>query len=99
MAWNGQSPWRPEYLMITTRDEKGNKALTGGMMIRQMPEQQGIMNYIDVKSVDDYSAKVTQLGGQVKMSKTAVPGLGYFAICTDTENNAFAIWETDISAK
>jgi uncharacterized protein len=47
------------------------------MMIRQMPEQQGITNYIDVKSVDDYSAKVTQLGGQVKMSKTAVPGLGY----------------------
>jgi hypothetical protein len=33
------------------------------------------------------------------MSKTAVPGLGYFAICTDTENNAFAIWEADSTAK
>lgn len=68
-------------------------------MKRQMPEQQGMTNYIDVESVDEYSAKVTQLGGQVKMSKTAVPGLGYFAICTDTEKNAFAIWEADSTAK
>ena len=85
--------------MITTMDDKGNKALTGGMMKRMMPEQQGITNYIDVKSVDAYSAKVAQLGGQVRMSKTPVPGLGYFAVCTDTENNGFAIWETDSAAK
>lgn len=38
--------------MITTMDYRGNKALTGGMMKRQMPEQQGITNYVDVKSVD-----------------------------------------------
>jgi uncharacterized protein len=99
--WPGSEnlPGGPEYLMITTTDDKGNKALTGGMMKRQMPEQQGITNYVDVKSIDEYSAKVAQLGGQVKMSKTAVPGLGYFAICTDTEKNAFAIWETDSTAK
>ncbi|MFZ1877936.1 MAG: hypothetical protein WAU25_12980 [Nitrososphaeraceae archaeon] len=42
---------------------------------------------------------MAQLGGQVRMSKTPVPGLGYFAICTDTENNGFAIWETDSAAK
>ena len=92
-------PGGPEYLMITTMDDKGNKALTGGMMKRQMPEQQGITNYVDVKSVDEFSARVAQLGGLVKMSKTAVPGLGYFAIWTDTENNAFAIWEADRTAK
>lgn len=81
-----------EYWMITTVDDKGNKALTGGMMKRQMPQQQGITNYIDVKSVQEYSAKVEQLGGKVRMPKTPVPGMGYFAICTDTENNGFAIW-------
>jgi predicted enzyme related to lactoylglutathione lyase len=99
--WPGAEdlPGGPEYLMITTMDDKGNKALTGGMMKREMPEQQGITNYLDVKSVDAYSAKVAQLGGQVRMSKTPVPGLGYFAICTDTENNGFAIWETDSAAK
>ena len=61
--WPGAEdlPGGPEYLMITTMDDKGNKALTGGMMKRKMPEQQGITNYIDVKSVDAYSAKVAQL--------------------------------------
>jgi hypothetical protein len=33
------------------------------------------------------------------LPKTAVPGIGYFAVCLDTEDNIFAIWETDDSAK
>ena len=87
-----------EYWMITTTDDKGNKALGGGMMKRKMPQQPNI-NYIDVKSVDEYSSKVENLGGKVVVSKSAVPGMGYFAVCLDTENNAFAIWESSGSAK
>jgi uncharacterized protein len=87
-----------EYWMITTTDEKGDKALGGGMMKRQGP-QQPIINYIDVKSVDEYSSKVQQLGGKVHVPKMAVPGMGYLAVCLDTENNAFGIWETNESAK
>jgi predicted enzyme related to lactoylglutathione lyase len=41
---------------------------------------------------------VQQLGGKVHVPKTAVPGMGYFVICLDTENNAFGIWETNESA-
>jgi len=88
-----------EYWMITTTDDKGNKSLTGGMMNRQNPQQQGITNYINVKSVQEHSSMVEQLGGKVIMQKTPVPGMGYFAVCTDTENNTFAIWEADDSAK
>jgi predicted enzyme related to lactoylglutathione lyase len=87
-----------EYWMVTTTDDKWNKALGGGMMKRQMPEQQ-ITNYIDVKSVDEYSSKVKNLGGKVVAPKKAVPGMGYFALCLDTENNSFAIWESNESAK
>ena len=87
-----------EYWLITTTDDKGNNALGGGIMKRQGP-QQPIINHIDVKSVDEYSSKVQQLGGKVHVPKTAVPGMGYFAICLDTENNAFGIWETNESAK
>lgn len=88
-----------EYFIISTVDDKGNKALSGGMMKRQNPQQQGITNYIDVKSVDEYSTKVEQLGGKVMIPKKPVPGMGYFAICSDTENNSFGIWETDANAK
>ena len=94
---NSSSP-DMEYWMITTTDEKGNKALGGGMMKRKMPQQPNI-NYIDVKSVDEYASKVEKIGGKVVVSKMAVPGMGYFAVCVDTENNAFAIWESDESAK
>jgi predicted enzyme related to lactoylglutathione lyase len=99
--WSGSEnmPEGMEYWMITTTDDKGNKSLTGGMMNRQNPQQQGITNYINVKSVQEHSSKVEQLGGKVNMQKTPVPGMGYFAVCTDTENNIFAIWETDDSAK
>lgn len=88
-----------EYLMITTTDEKGNKSLTGGMMKRQNPQQQGITNYIDVNSVDEYSTKIEKLGGKVVVPKMPVAGMGYFAVCLDTENNSFGIWETDSTAK
>ncbi|HYT44838.1 MAG TPA: VOC family protein [Methylomirabilota bacterium] len=87
-----------EYWMVTTTDDKGNKALGGGMMKRQMPEQQ-VTNYINVKSVDEYSSKVKKLGGKVVAPKKAVPGMGYFVLCLDTENNSFAIWESNDSAK
>jgi predicted enzyme related to lactoylglutathione lyase len=68
------------------------------MIKRQMPQQPNI-NYIDVKSVDEYSSKVEKIGGKVVVYKRAVQGMGYFAVCLDTENNAFAIWESSESAK
>jgi predicted enzyme related to lactoylglutathione lyase len=87
-----------EYWLITTTDDKGNKALGGGMMKRQMPEHK-VTNYIGVKSVDEYKSKVEKLGGKVLAPKHTVPGMGYFALCLDTENNPFAIWESNESAK
>jgi predicted enzyme related to lactoylglutathione lyase len=68
-------------------------------MKRHAPEQQGILNYIDVKSVDEYSAKVKQLGGVVKVPKMAILKMGYMAVCSDTENNTFGLFENDTSAK
>jgi len=87
-----------EYWMVTTTDDKGNKALCGGMIKRVQPEQQ-ITNYINVRSVDEYSEKVEKLGGRVVAPKHAVPRMGYFAICLDTENNCFSIWESNEAAK
>jgi hypothetical protein len=88
-----------EYLIITTTDHKGNKSIGGGMMKRQNSQQQGMTNYIDVKSVDEHSDRVMQLGGKVVIPKKPIAGMGYFAVCLDTENNTFGIWETDPNAK
>jgi hypothetical protein len=103
--WRGLLGWELEdakefegYTMIRTRMGDGSPGIGGGMVMRQHPEQQ-IMNYFDVKSVEEYVELAKSLGGKVIMEKTAVPGMGWFAVCMDTENNVFGLWEDDESAK
>lgn len=68
-----------EFWIITTTDDKGNKALGGGIMKRQMPEHR-VTNYIGVRSVDEYSSKVEKLGGKISASKDAVLGMSYIVL-------------------
>jgi len=70
----------------------------GGLMKRQHPSHT-ITNYIGVPSVTEFMAEVEKLGGSICRPKTAVPRVGYFAICQDTENNTFALWEMNPKAK
>lgn len=58
-----------------------------------------ITNFIDVNSVDEYSSKIEKLGGKIVVPKMAVPGMWYFVVCHDTENNSFGIWEYNESPK
>ena len=85
-----------DYLHIETGGADASP--DGGLMKRMHPEQT-ITSYISVPSVTRYMAKVEKLGGSICKEKTAVPGMGYFAICKDTENNTFAIWEMNPKAK
>ena len=80
------------YYGITTGEE--GKSVMGGMMDRQQ-EGQPILNYIDCDCVETYSNRVKKLGGQVVMEKSPVEGMGWFAICLDSENNVFGLWECD----
>ena len=70
-----------------------SSALGGGLIKRQDPQQLNL-NYISVPSIDEYSKKVDELGGKVVMPKTEITGYGFFGVCIDTENNAFALWES-----
>ena len=70
----------------------------GGLMPRKHPGHT-VTNYVKVPSVTRFMAKVKKLGGDVCVPKTAVPKMGYFAICKDTENNMFAGWEMNPKAK
>ena len=92
------TPEGMENWTVTTTDDKGNQALGGGMSKRAMSQQQ-ITNFIDVKSVDEYTSKAEKLGGKVVVPKTVVPGMGYYAVCVDTENNSFGIFESNENAK
>ena len=89
-------PTQKPYWLIDTGGDDASR--NGGMMERQHPEHE-ITNYVAVPSVDHAAAKVKKLGGKICMEKTAVPEMGYFVVCNDTENNMFALWEPDEKAK
>ncbi|UVS70562.1 VOC family protein [Nitrososphaera viennensis] len=82
-----------EYWIFRTGKEGSGEHVMSGAIMKRMQPDHSITNYVNVDSVAEYEKKIEKLGGKVKVPKTEVPGMGWFAICTDTENNTFALWE------
>lgn len=91
--WDGPE----DYWLITTGSE-GEPGIDGALMRRQAPGQ-GPINTVEVSSVDDFVARITENGGEVVMPKMAIPTVGYLAYCKDTEGNVFGIMQSDPAAK
>lgn len=92
--WDG--PSTKEYWLVSTGAEE-QPGIDGGLFKRE-----GSVNYvntIDVPSVDDYIARITEHGGSVVVPKTTIPGVGYLVYCQDTENNVFGIMQAEESAQ
>jgi len=85
-------PGPMEYYGIMTTNSEGAPALGGGMG-KKNEWDTGMVNYIGVGSIAYSSAKVVELGGEVIMPRTEVPGYGFLAVCVDTEGNRFGLWE------
>lgn len=80
-------------------DTGGKDASPDGGIFPRMHPKQTITVYVSVPLLDKAIAKVKKLGGTICAGKTAVPGMGYFAICADQEENVFALWEMNERAK
>jgi uncharacterized protein len=82
-----------EYWMFARgANNKGEQTIGGGVMKRKMPScHEPITIHIAVKSVNEYTKRVEELGGKVIKPKTEVRSYGWFAVCMDTENNIFAL--------
>ena len=94
--WSSQAG--PEYWSVSTvrPDGKGSIRLgTNGGILRLQHAGHVPVKYVSVESVDQYIRKATLLGGKELLPKTPVPGMGWFAWLSDTEGNAFGIWQSD----
>src|SRR5206468_3901266 len=80
-------------------DTGGADASPDGALKKRKHPQEPVVNYVSVDSVNKFADKIAKLGGKISMAKTAVPQMGYFAVCQDTEGNPLGIWETDANAK
>ncbi len=59
----------------------------------------GMTNTITVPSVDEFSKKIIEKGGQLICAKMPIPKIGWIAQGMDTEGNIFGIIEMDEKAK
>jgi predicted enzyme related to lactoylglutathione lyase len=88
----------PEYWGVTTR-KKGEDGIDGGLMKRNMPGQP-FANYVGVKSIEDFLAKIESNGGSLVMPRQEIgPGMGAFAVFKDTEGNMMGLYEPAPVAK
>ena len=53
---------------------------------------------MSVDSIEDATAKIVAEGGKILQDKAAVPSMGWFATCEDTEGNKIGLFTNDTSA-
>jgi predicted enzyme related to lactoylglutathione lyase len=85
-----------DYWLITTGEN--GVGINGGLARRQEGMPANTTNTIDVPSVDEYVAKVTEAGGRIIFPKTAVPGVGWLAYAEDPQGTTFGMMQNDPSA-
>jgi predicted enzyme related to lactoylglutathione lyase len=84
-----------EYWLVQTGES--GPGIDGGLM-RRAGAPGPVVNTVDVDDVEDAIARITRVGGKVLSPKQAIPGIGWFAYCQDTEGNPFGIMQSDPSA-
>jgi predicted enzyme related to lactoylglutathione lyase len=92
-GWSFEVPAGFEgYYMFTT--PVGEEGMGGAIGKRGEMAPDKLRTYVHVDSIDASMAKVTELGGTVVEGKGEVPGMGWYAVFTDTEGNELALWES-----
>jgi predicted enzyme related to lactoylglutathione lyase len=64
-----------------------------GGAIYGAPGQQGAMVYFGTDDIDAAIARVRELGGEAG-DKQEIPDVGLYATCSDTEGNAFGLYQS-----
>jgi hypothetical protein len=89
-------PGAPQYYgMATTGDSQ--PGINGALFERRGGS--GTSLTMSVDSIEDAAAKVEAAGGKIIQEKAAVPKMGWFATCEDTEGNTIGLWTDDPNAE
>jgi predicted enzyme related to lactoylglutathione lyase len=91
-GWSFNNPGMPgiEYWMARTGEEQG------GAIYATDTDKRGPIVYFDTANVDASLDKVRAAGGRAG-DKQPIPGVGWFAHCSDTEGNDFSLFQSDES--
>ncbi len=100
--WGFASYGPSDFLQIKA-DKTENGELIGALQSRKYsPVKQKIIGLectISVENLDEIIQRVENNGGQILMSKMAIPYVGWIAKFLDTEGNLFCAMQSDNSAR
>ena len=85
-------PGAPRYYGMASTGE-GDPGINGALF--QRSEDSTTSLTMTVESIEDAVAAVEAAGGKVLQGKAAVPTMGWFATCQDTEGNTIGLWKDD----
>lgn len=93
--WSGVFGWQfgdsampeGEYYMVQTGEDQGGAVMGAD-------GQRGLVVYFDTDDIDGSIANVRDHGGKAD-DKMPIPGVGWFARCTDPEGNEFSLFQSD----
>ena len=91
--WDG--PPQMDYRLVTMGSDGPG---INGAITRRPPHGMRGMNYVDVESIDQYLPRIQEGGGTVLQPRIPIPGVGFVAICQDTEGNPFGLFQNDETA-
>ena len=81
----------PDYHLFTT--PAGEEGTGGAIGRRGQSAPERMRTYIQVDSIDDTLARITEQGGSAIEARTEVPGQDWYAVFRDPEGNELALWE------
>ena len=94
-GWTFQRfPGAPQYYGLAATGE--GVGIDGALMQRSPGSATTLT--MEVTSIEEAVAKISAGGGKVVQPKSAIPGVGWFANCVDTEGNTFGVFVNDPSA-
>ncbi len=96
--WGGLFGWEfetypgpSEYHMTRIGEQ------TGAAVMGAEQGKRGTRAYFDVDDVNAGAQRGRELGGEAA-APMPVPGMGWFATCTDPHGNEFGLWQIDAEA-
>jgi predicted enzyme related to lactoylglutathione lyase len=94
--WHGLFGWSFQDSGMPDLDYRmGQAGGAAGAAVFPSENRSGHPNfYFATDDIQASIAKVRELGGQAD-DRAQVPGHGWFARCTDSEGNAFHLWQQD----
>ncbi|MPZ54277.1 MAG: VOC family protein [Acidimicrobiia bacterium] len=72
---------------------RGPNEISGGGFAPRDSGFQTMRNYVEVDSIDDMLAKVTESGGEVVLERTPMSDTSWYAVFQDTEGNQLGLYE------